>query len=205
MTTEDPGAPDAAQAAAARSRRELGVALVLLAAGAVAALTCSGRTWLQVSQPGSVPALSASVVGRDLTGAASGLGLLGLAGVAAVAATRRGGRIVVGALLALLALLLGADVVRIVLVRPIPAAVPVLTTEVGGPVTTSLTGWPALALVAVLLVAAGGLLVAVRGRRWAALSSAYTAPTGDRPAAARRDAWDRLDDGDDPTERPPAG
>ena len=60
--------------------------------------------------------------------------------------------------------------------------------------------WPALTLAGgVLLLLAGGL-IAVRGRRWAGLSSSYDAPTA-APAAPVTDkgVWDALDRGDDPT------
>lgn len=175
---------------------------MVLAAGAVLALTSSGRTWLHVSQAGALPPVAVDVTGRTITGAAVGVGLLGLAGVAAIAATRQTGRIVVGALLTVLALLLGAEVVRVMVARPVPPTVPVLPVGTGGPVATSVTAWPVLAIVGAVLVAVAGALVAVRGRRWAALSRAYSAPAAAAEAssaAPERDEWEALDAGEDPT------
>lgn len=48
------------------------------------------------------------------------------------------------------------------------------------------------------LLAAAGVLVAVRGPRWPALGAKYEAPA----APTDRDAWDALDRGEDPTTMP---
>ncbi|WP_445548819.1 Trp biosynthesis-associated membrane protein [Frankia sp. CiP1_Cm_nod2] len=45
-----------------------------------------------------------------------------------------------------------------------------------------------------VLLAGGGLLVALRGHTWSALSARYRAP-----AARPVDAWEAIDRGDDPT------
>ena len=59
-----------------------------------------------------------------------------------------------------------------------------------------------LTLVGGLLLAMSGLLVTLRGRRWAALSSTYEAPAAraEAPPATDKGAWDALDRGEDPTD-----
>jgi hypothetical protein len=51
------------------------------------------------------------------------------------------------------------------------------------------------------VVAAGGLLTASRGRRWAAMSARYDAPAERRSGAVDPHVaqWDAIDRGDDPT------
>ena len=64
------------------------------------------------------------------------------------------------------------------------------------------TPWPLVAVAAGALVAAGGGLIAVRGRRWVELGRRYESPAGapapDRDPRERR-LWDALDRGEDPT------
>ena len=64
--------------------------------------------------------------------------------------------------------------------------------------------WPWAALVGSVLLAAGGLLVALRGRRWAVLSGRYDAPAA-RRTAPEVSAWEALDRGEDPTRRGGSG
>ncbi|MGW2222707.1 Trp biosynthesis-associated membrane protein [Nonomuraea sp. NPDC001684] len=79
-------------------------------------------------------------------------------------------------------------------------------------------GWPVVAGLGALLLLAGGVLAAVRGGRWAGMSSRYDRAAdatderaGGRPGAVAatarrghedRELWDALDRGDDPTESP---
>jgi uncharacterized membrane protein (TIGR02234 family) len=61
--------------------------------------------------------------------------------------------------------------------------------------------WGWVTLVGGALLFFGGLLVAARGRRWAALSSSYENPSARAEAAPVTDkgVWDALDEGHDPT------
>ena len=195
------------------SRRELRLALALCLAGAAAVLVGVSATWLTYRTGGdSVRVTSHAVSGADASAVTRALGVVGLVGVLALAATRSWGRAVVGVLL----LLAGAGVVASVLAF--------LTRDVDGLVADdcrrqpqgclALKGYPdgptlgdrraAATLVPLAggsALALGGGLVAVRGRRWAALGASYEAPGAPVPSAPATDkqVWDALDRGDDPT------
>ena len=158
-----------------RARRELRVAVLLCLLGAAVVLLAAGRTWTAVDVPAGplAGARTARLTGAELVPGVRALGLVGLAGVVALAATRRTGRAVVGVVL----LLTGAAVVAAVL-APDLAAATMRAEAVSGRVRT--TAWPALTAVGGGLLAAAGVLTAVRGRSWSALGSRYEAPA--RPA-----------------------
>ena len=191
------------------ARRELWLSVLLCLAGSALVLLSSARTWatLEPARLGSVPR---HLNGDDLAGAAQALGYVGLAAVLALAATKRLGRVVIGLLV-----LLAGVVIVVVLVRLLdqglaqralahvgsPSCGPQCAVYTStGPVSSSAT-WPWLALVGGVVMALSGLLVAVRGPRWAALSSAYDAPAARATEAPVTDkgVWDALDRGDDPT------
>ena len=174
------------------ARRELWLAVLLCLAGSALALFAVSRTWVTYSDPRQ---LTIHDVVRPESGAhvapeVRALAFVGLAAVAAVAATRSWGRILVGALLAVT----GA----VVVLRVGDLLAGGLAT---GAEAHEHLAWPWLALLGGLLMAAGGGLVAVRGRRWAALSSSYQVPAAREAAAEPTDksTWDALDRGDDPT------
>jgi len=64
--------------------------------------------------------------------------------------------------------------------------------------TPSFGVWPYVALLGGVLIIAAGLLVVVRGRSWAAMSSRYDAPV-ERVPVGEASLWDSLDRGEDPT------
>lgn len=178
------------------ARRELRLAVVLCLAGSVLTLLAVRHAWATYETSDlTIRAVRTRVAGTRVAGAAQALAVVGLAGTAAIAATRRAGRLVVGALLALAGLAVVVDVTRLLgdlSHRLLP----------GEHTDARLAwAWPVLTTVGGLLLAAGGLLVAVRGRRWAALSSSYEVPAARDPRAEPSDkaAWDALDAGHDPT------
>lgn len=199
-----------------RARQELRLAVLLCVVGAAVVLLTTSRDWLRVSLPQAhpLPTTVEHLAGGALVPGARPLALVGLAGVAALFAARRSGRILVG----MLVLLAGAGVViltgRLIAdsagsVARLELARSVRLPGVGRP---HLGPWPWLCLAGGLLIATAGLLVSVRGRRWATLSSAYDAPSG-TPSARRlpegsepepaevgeKAVWDALDRGEDPT------
>ncbi len=186
------------------ARREVGVAVLLCLAGSALVLLAAGRPWAHalVHQP-PLPPVQVAPTGRALAPVLPALGLVGLAGVAALAATRRWGRIVAGVLLlgiggAVLAVTLrtGADLGT----RVRPIAVQAAGSSGARPGAVTGTGWGAVSGVGSGLLAAAGLLVVGRGRRWATMSARYDAPTAPRPRVEPATAlWDALDRGDDPT------
>jgi len=199
--------------------RELTAALLVILIGAAGALLIAGRTWqvIRAARPRPAADVVTHATGHDLAPAVAGLAVVALAGVVAVLATRGLARRVVGGLIAVCGAIL---IWRAALaVGPVGAgrARALLTDGLSGvslapgvePHVANHPAWPVLAIVAGLLVVAGGALVTVRGGRWSAMSSRYDAPT--RAARAERAAgpasdlavWTALDRGDDPTAAEP--
>ena len=196
------------------ARRELQLAVLLCLLGSALVLLAVSRTWGVVldDQRLTIDTFRTAVSGRQVAPGAMALGYVGLAGVVALAATRRTGRVVVGVLLALAgALVVGTlvDVLSSGLATEIATAVRPCTRACGtGNLATTRPGWVWLAMAGGLLQLAAGLLVTLRGRRWAALSSSYEPPARVAPAPPATDkaapvsdkaVWDALDRGDDPT------
>jgi uncharacterized membrane protein (TIGR02234 family) len=185
------------------ARRELVVAVLLCLVGSGLVLFAVSRSWGHLSTPHelTIKRVGFSAPGSRIAGDVQALGVLGIAGVLAIAATKRTGRVVVGALVAL------AGVVVVVRVAYLLAdgIGPRLCTDTcgSGRRLESVTPfWPWATLVGGVVLAVAGLLVAVRGRSWAALSASYENPAT-RPAAepevTDKSVWDALDEGHDPT------
>jgi uncharacterized membrane protein (TIGR02234 family) len=181
----------------------------LLVAGTVA-LVVPQATWMQVTaRPGglgsaSVPTAARvllAVKGTDLAGAVVPLAVLVVAGAVGLVATRGWFRRVVGVLVTAAGGGLAASGVR-VLSDPSGAAAGFLAQQSlpADPATTYdlAAMWPAVTVVAGLLVVVAGLLAALASARWPAMGARYEAPAGSRrqPAA---DPWTALDRGEDPT------
>jgi len=172
---------------ASRSKRELQLAVLLCLSGAGLVLLAGSQAWLVLVQDGQ-PAFAprrTPITGRSLEPGVQALGYVGLAGVVALSATRRSGRTLVGLLL----LASGAAIVA--LLAPELGHLPRLlrSRRLDTPGTRvydhlDMSAWPYCALAGGLLLALAGLLVSVRGRRWAALSGRYEVPA----AGPTRDA-----------------
>jgi hypothetical protein len=178
-------------------RRELRLALGLCLSGSLLLLWALGRSWLTVVATGELTITGTRVEtpGSDLATAARPLAYVGLAAVAAVMATRRWGRVLVGAAVTAAGAGAAVDVAGVLRDRWCLGTCRWFGVE---PLTAA--GWAWLALLGAVLVAAGGLLVAVRGHGWAGLSSSYEAPGGAaEPPVTDKAVWDALDHGDDPT------
>jgi uncharacterized membrane protein (TIGR02234 family) len=208
VTTADP-APDPA----ARGRRSFRAALVRLAAGAALLLLASGRTWsTTVAGGGDLPTVTVDLTGSDLI-AGGAVALLVLAGIAGLLATRRFGRVVVGVLLVLAGLAVvffagrfgatwssslgdGDTIQGLVFDRVGTVA----------PLSTTVTAWWIAAVLAGVLVTAGGFLAIVTSGSWPQMGRRYERREGaDAPErdARPRSAWEQLDEGIDPTDEPP--
>ena len=182
------------------SRRELLTSVLLCLLGSALVLLAVSRSWVthRIAAPAPLPSKAFTVAGTHLAPGARALALVGLAGVAAVLATRRLGRIAVGVLLTAA----GAGIVAVV-ARAL--ADPDAAIRRAGPfvdVTYApgqhLGRWPYVALLGAVLVAAGGVLVVVRGRSWASMSAKYDAPA--QKPHGEASLWDALDRGEDPTD-----
>ncbi len=183
------------------TRRELTLAIVGLLVGGGLLLLSAGRTWATVGRAAPFHG-SVAASGGSLVPATTAVGLLALAAVAAVVATRGMLRVLTGAVVfaagvAVAALAAGgvsaADVVA--------AAGPHGQLGAVAPGPPELSAWPWVAVGGGAVLAAAGLLVAVRGRRWSAMGSRYDAPTPARRRAVDPEvaAWEALDRGEDPT------
>lgn len=188
----------------ARERLVVVLAVVLAGAGAVLASTqtFASATVTGVQHPIAVP-------GQQAAPALAPLGVVGLALGLALTIARRVGRTVLGAVL----LLLGAAIVAIALpsllddaagTRGAISAATGVTDVAPLVVARTGSGWPLVAVASGALAAALGVVVLVRGHRWAAGGRRFDAPS--RPAA--RDPrnpiaeWDALTRGSDPTDGP---
>ncbi|WP_020573494.1 Trp biosynthesis-associated membrane protein [Actinopolymorpha alba] len=185
------------------TRREVFTALGLVLLGAALVLLAASRTWLSASSViPDFPVARVHVSGGEASPLTRALGYVALAGVVALLATRRWGRQLVGGLLALT----GAGVVvagaifwsldRLIAESALERVMhdPSLSVYAKDVATT---GWPIVAMIGGLLVAVGGVLALLRGRRWPVMGSRY-----DAPGVRRRtdtDPWAALDRGEDPT------
>jgi hypothetical protein len=179
------------------SHREPAVAAVLAVAGGALALRSATKTWVLVTtpRPAPLPAVHDSVTGRDAVPWAAAMAFLAIAGGVALFATRRTGRVVLGAVLALAGALISAG--ALLGARPGAQSFQHAAAH---------PAWPALFGIGGLAVAIGGALTLARGRRWAQLSARYDAPGSAKPPAdGAPGLWDALDRGDDPTAENPPG
>lgn len=207
-----------------RARTEYALALLLDLAGAAVALLVSTRVWQTVRTPRPRPLADdvLDLTGRTVDAAPTAFAVVALAGVVAVLATTGIVRRAVGAVLLLAGvglLLRSAGAASAVGAQRARELVGQKHSGVGVDAATvphvTVHGvWSALSVACGVLVAVGGLLVLLRGHRWAGLSSRYgTASSGgaaagpadddldDATRRARADTalWNALDRGDDPT------
>lgn len=180
------------------------VAALLLAAGALA--LSSSLTWIPATGPEEH-----GNTGGDLVSALLPLAGLALAAVAAVLATSGLLRRIVGVLIGLAGLWSGW--LAVAPVHPVHRGLAVLPDDVRAAILRAdtalsgqqLAGRGLVGLGAVSLLYAAVLLV-WRGQRMPKLGARYQAPGEERPPAdPDRELWERLDRGEDPTERPSTG
>ncbi|MCP4741807.1 MAG: Trp biosynthesis-associated membrane protein [Actinomycetales bacterium] len=136
-----------------------------------------------------------AVSGGSVVSIAAAAPIIGFAGLAGVIGSRGWLRRSVGAVVAIAGIVLCASAVRFLSTIAVGSPVP---GGVGGSgdqnVVAVSTVWPVVAIVAGLLVLAGGLLTTSVGHRWSTLGAGY-----ERKSDQPRDAWDALDAGLDPT------
>ena len=155
-------------------RNQLALSLAAGLLGGALILLGAEQPWGSAGPP--VPTVSGEQV-NPVGSLVSSLGAVVLLGAIVVAVTRTVGRRLAGAVVVLAAVATGY----------------VTVTAAG-----AWSGWRASVLVGAVLGVVGGGLAAVRGHRWAGMSSRYDAPSSPRPAH-ESDPWKALDRGDDPT------
>lgn len=191
-------------------KRELGTAVGAVLAGATLAVLGAGRAWLSGSAaagPG-LPVIELAPTGRALAPGVVALSLVALAGLLALAGTRGRGRVGVGIVVALagagVAVLAGTSgAVGDVEATAYERASAALGTSAPSVTGVAGTPWPLVTSAAGALVAAGGVLISLRGPRWAGLGrrfeSSASAPAPAEPGPGERRIWDALDRGEDPS------
>jgi tryptophan-associated transmembrane protein len=167
-------------------RRGLLTAVVRCLVGAGIAVFAVTRTWSTTLtlQPAPLPPLHTPHSGSSQIGWLVAVALVGLAGAGALLATRRGVRVIIGALLGLIGLVVvggGVDGLRLAHGARI--------------------AWPLLVIVGGALIAMAGLRAMRHGASWPAMGTKYEPPSGARPDRPVTEAsmWDDLDRGVDPT------
>lgn len=206
-------------------RRALATAVVACAAGGSLVLLAAGQPWARAVTSGAAGPVPVTATGAEIVPLVPGLGLLALAGSVALLATRRGGRRLVGAILAAAGAGIAAATIagRATPEGALREAAGVATGRIGAVVSgVAGTGWPWLAFAGGLVVLSVGMAAAVAGPRWSVMSSRYErgaepavvgsagapAPTpapaaggpgAEPPPATGSDTWSALDRGIDPT------
>ncbi len=193
---------DADEASPARTRkRQYGLALALMVAGSALGWWAVSSSWVTVEESllgttgnalGNTDIAATSlrgISGATLSPLASAMPILGAAGIAGIIGSRGVLRRVIGALVLAAGLVLAWSAFTAWQASSIGTELP----RYGEVVATSAV-YPLLAIVAGILLAAGGGLAVARGATWAALGKGY-----ERPGRSPRDAWESLDMGVDPT------
>jgi uncharacterized membrane protein (TIGR02234 family) len=219
-------------------RQELWLAVLLGAVGAGLIFLATRQAWAQIRTipPKPLPVSNVNVTGAALVPYADALVVAGLATLIAVLASRGLLRRLTGGLLVLIGLGLGASAFTPTRAGAISAAssnvspetaaagsvtagsgtVPTTVPDVAGTaphVAFAAAGWQAIVVIGALAMVAAGVLVTMRARRMAVMSSRYDSPAG---ATARTSAasledtatprpfdsatiWESLSRGEDPT------
>jgi len=184
-------------------RREMAGVLGLAALAGLAILFTASRSWLEVTAGRRPPfgPLRVPLTGRDEYPALTGLAVVALLGVVLVLVTGGVIRRALGVVL-VVAAGLAARYAGGGMSRPGTARLQELLGDrlAQGSGTFELrqhSHWPVLTLLAAVLLAVCGLVLAVRAGRWQlGMSARYAAPAA---GAESGDPWRRLDRGDDPT------
>ncbi|GAB3154297.1 hypothetical protein GCM10027058_24490 [Microbacterium neimengense] len=193
-------------------RRARSISVLAILAGGAASTLAATQTWIHVSLTDGAAA-DVTVAGTAAIPVLTPLSLAVLALGAALSIVGRVLRVVLGALTVAAAIGVASVAAPVVFDVPIDAYAPSVTettgitgdASVGALVaSTSVTGWPIVALLAGVLLLAAGSFVLVTGWRWPGGGRKYdaarrrTAVADDAPLDAI-DSWDDLSRGDDPT------
>lgn len=193
-----------------RRARSMAV-LAMLAAGAIGVIA-STQTWIDVTlDDGAQQTLA--VAGADALPVLTPLSLAALALGAALSIVGPVLRYLFGVLGILIAALVGVGTAQLLFATPVSATAAAVTEATGISGTDavaslvsdlSLTPWPAVTLVAQVVLAAAAVFTLVTAQRWASGASRKYRTATEAGADTGRphdaiDSWDDLSRGDDPT------
>ncbi|SDO74589.1 trp region conserved hypothetical membrane protein [Microbacterium sp. ru370.1] len=193
-----------------RRARSMAV-LAMLAAGAIGVIA-STQTWIDVTlDDGAQQTLA--VAGADALPVLTPLSLAALALGAALSIVGPVLRYLFGVLGILIAVLVGIATAQLLFATPVSATAAAVTEATGISGTDavaslvsdlSLTPWPAVTLIAQVVLAAAAVFTLVTARRWASGASRKYRTATEAGADTGRphdaiDSWDDLSRGDDPT------
>lgn len=202
--------PDGGRSGRSGRSGKAGVALAGLASAGLL-LVLGTRVWVESRIDTGIAVQPLSVTGQQAAAGVTGAALVLAAAVVVVLTARGWGRLVASGLLVLAALGAGLLAARVAL-DPAQAADAVasgLPGGVGQVLEVQATTVPWLAVLAAVPGLLAGVLALTRGGSWSGLSSRYDVPGGadaptSGPAESRRgdpaQAWDRLSEGEDPTD-----
>ncbi|MBP1235183.1 putative membrane protein [Arthrobacter sp. PvP102] len=182
--------------------------VLVIAAMALAAFGTTTQTWLTVHlDPAQLGQAVNSQDGLQVQGSkaattVTALALVALAGGLAASIAGRIARWIITAIIVLASVGIVAAAVT-VMADPLAAAqgsIAAATGITGSSVQVSVSAFPALAVVAGVLLGLSALLIIPAGRHWKARTKYDAAAAGASDGPADEiDSWDRLSRGDDPT------
>ncbi|WP_197519705.1 Trp biosynthesis-associated membrane protein [Pseudonocardia sp. HH130630-07] len=198
--------------AARTDRRAFGVVVAGLLAAAAALWGSGSSAWFVVDVPTATRGtVEASATGAQLQPVVTAVAALLVAAVAALVALSGIARRLLGGVVALAGVAAAGLTLRLLAVPPTP--VELASARAGltapnapqgaGPVTA--TAWPWLAVAGGIVALAAAVVLVVRERRLPRLGARYSAPGAPGPTTEQdpdRAAWERLDEGGDPTVGP---
>ncbi|MBM6546509.1 Trp biosynthesis-associated membrane protein [Janibacter sp. YIM B02568] len=188
------------------------VVLLLAVLGALVALAASRGVWIEGTVVDIAGTTRAEATGTEAAAGLAGLALVGAAAAVAAVTSGRVGRIVAALALVAVVAAIGVLVGRVVLD---PEGI--LGTVAGSrsgtsatlDATATTTPWPWVAALAVIPFALAALGALLAGTRWQALGASAGRSETDRTESAGTTAdssdWERLSEGDDPTDEDPDG
>ncbi|WP_068119353.1 Trp biosynthesis-associated membrane protein, partial [Nocardioides massiliensis] len=193
-------------------RRSFGPALLAGLGGGTLATLAATRTWVTATGEAGGVDVAAEVSGTSAAPLPWALALVALASWGAILALRGRARVVVAALGALAAVG-GLVAAGLALGETDERAVDAVIDRgaLAETAETSLTAWPWVTIVALVVTAAAGVVAVRRSPQWPAMGARYDAPADAAGAATTaeladdagaRELWDALDRGLDPTDPP---
>jgi uncharacterized membrane protein (TIGR02234 family) len=177
----------------------------MLVIGGAASAAAATQPWVRLQADDGLAVSSAAATGSALAPLSLAAGVVALAAVPALLSLHAWGRrtVATAALLVAAAALVSAVDVALDLQERARSWWSVEVGALADAATATVTAWPAVTVVGLLLIVIGAALVLLRGTDWPGLSGRFESPgTSHRPSASDTgsDVWQALDRGHDPTD-----